>query len=201
MVKTFQPIDIDAVAAASGVKVTLADLRGKWSAILIRWDQTTMEIRLERGDSLPNRRLSLAKALRQLPRTDPTARGFQLERMRQLKAATVAADPCLQEALEMLVPSAVLREVFDPRRPDVAKLAEVFEVPRAAIAAWAEHLGLEVVAPAPDAKPVQEIADPDDPSSMVEAILRSAKAVQSIGPRANPVRSHGDIAPRRSRGF
>ncbi|WP_181700515.1 ImmA/IrrE family metallo-endopeptidase [Chthonobacter albigriseus] len=191
----FEPVNLEAIALARGVKVTMTDLRGKYSAMMIRWDENSTEVRLEKRESLEWRRFALAKALVKLPRTDPKARGFELESQRRLTASDFGSDPALTEAMELLVPEQGFRRIFKPAHPDFARLATLYCVPRQAVEVWSEHLGLyraakkvdkPIVQPAPAPAPLPLSPEASETSSGVDAILRNARAVQAIKPKGTP---------------
>lgn len=191
------PVDVFAMTAECGVEVRRTDLRGKWSAMMIRWDEGSVEIRLERRDGEEVQRLSLARAMARLRRTDPTVRGYQLEAGGTLSLSDFNVDPCLSDALQLLAPAELLSALPKHQRMDTARLAKQLGIPRAALALWIERLGLvakrqamPVAAPANDGSAEQERFNV---SPGIQAIIDSVRSAteQPVTAKRRPVRAFG----------
>lgn len=191
------PFDVFAMTAESGVEVRRTDLKGKWSAMMIRWDEGSVEIRLERRDGEEVQRLALARAMARLRRTDPTARGYQLEAGGTLSLSDFSVDPCLTDALQLLAPAEMLAALPKYQRMDTARLAKKLGIPRAALAIWIERLGLVARRQAvPVATPTGDRsaeADRFNVSPGIQAIIDSVRTAteQPVTAKRTPARAFG----------
>ena len=137
-----QPVDLGRIAAENGIDVLEADLRRKWSAVLIRWDHGGFEIRVEKTDRLDQKRLALAMTLARFMTVGNALRDFRLERRGELARQDVSRDPAAAAALNMLAPADLVHSAWEISKRNINIAATMLAVPSFVIALRVADLGL-----------------------------------------------------------
>lgn len=135
-------VDVGAIAVGRGLKVSEANLKRKWSAAILRWEDQVFEIRLEKTDSAEEKRVALAVAVLAIEQIGHAIDGYRLLRRGDLTRRDVSRDPAAAAALALVLPEEILRSVWAGCRGNIAQVARSFGVPDSAVGLRAEDIGL-----------------------------------------------------------
>lgn len=179
------PVDLHQIALENDIEVLEADLRKKWSAVLIRWDNGKFEIRVEKSDRPDEKQFALAMTLARYLTVGGAIRDFRLERRGEFSNRDLAEDPAAALAVSLMAPDDVVRQAWSISKRNLNLVANLLNVPNFVVSLKLASLGLLGNA-SPKAAAVRKIP------AVVPALQQPATepVAATVPPRApTPVRS------------